>query len=472
MSRATVSDATVLTASTRPLKEFVKVNKPVRRRQGRHQAISDISADLSVQTDVDHDNEDEGSNTGQDAYIAVRLDRGAHGSSSSSADNGPQTPSPQSAEAFPMTIDGDSGEVKENNMDPHFARLLNGLTMSANKSPVVSKDLASRPSAQSSPLKTTQDTIAYPVPNAPTPFSTTATSESLSTNVDRPAELIQEPPPVTSTPTITLPMTPVPPAVSATPAVVDRHLKHLALLESVAKEATSPSSPLSETRQMVSSRCTNDFPTTGMYHEVPSALPTVGKDYRPQPPYPHTSHHSTFSQSVTAQSNGRPPFPRLMNSPPVVRPMTSHAILPPPMQIRRQGPNMSIHQGKLLSILGGQSAAANRPLHPSVNGIVEPGHAFINATNQASPAIQSQSPPVAQPLSVLTPLRSTFPLNAGPHSAPIYPAIPPQPLFNTVGPNGVNDFRVPGRMQLHSLVNPNGNARSTPTLTTDFSRPY
>lgn len=69
-------------------------------------------------------------------------DRGAQESSSSSADTGePQTPSPQYSEAIPVTNDHiitRHGSVEEKGvlvepLDPHFARLLNSLSISASK---------------------------------------------------------------------------------------------------------------------------------------------------------------------------------------------------------------------------------------------------------------------------------------------------------------------------------------------------
>ncbi|KAG2154854.1 DCP2-domain-containing protein [Suillus clintonianus] len=68
-------------------------------------------------------------------------DNGTHESSSSSADNGePQTPSPQYSEALPATgrcvatHESDDGQVVDaEHMDPHFARLLSSLTLSAVK---------------------------------------------------------------------------------------------------------------------------------------------------------------------------------------------------------------------------------------------------------------------------------------------------------------------------------------------------
>ncbi|KAG1864198.1 Dcp2, box A domain-containing protein [Suillus subalutaceus] len=68
-------------------------------------------------------------------------DNGTHESSSSSADNGePQTPSPQYSEALPVTShrvatheSDDEQAVDPEHMDPHFARLLSSLTLSAVK---------------------------------------------------------------------------------------------------------------------------------------------------------------------------------------------------------------------------------------------------------------------------------------------------------------------------------------------------
>jgi len=86
------------------LKEFIRVNKPSRRRQPKHKSDNN-SADLSLQIDqVEEDH----SHIVATSYTAIRLDHNTRGSSSSSVDNGdPQTPSPQSVEAYAVTANDD-----------------------------------------------------------------------------------------------------------------------------------------------------------------------------------------------------------------------------------------------------------------------------------------------------------------------------------------------------------------------------
>lgn len=94
------------------LKAFVTANKP-RAMEGRARKIGGYTS----------------------------TDNGTHESSSSSADNGePQTPSPQYSEALPVTSrrvatheSDDEQAVDPEHMDPHFARLLSSLTLSAVK---------------------------------------------------------------------------------------------------------------------------------------------------------------------------------------------------------------------------------------------------------------------------------------------------------------------------------------------------
>ena len=106
---------TLLIAHHRALKAFITARKPKVFESRNRKSISYISGD-----------------------------RGARESSSSSADTGePQTPSPQYSEAIPVTnghiiTSHDSESVEEKGvlvepLDPHFARLLNSLSISASK---------------------------------------------------------------------------------------------------------------------------------------------------------------------------------------------------------------------------------------------------------------------------------------------------------------------------------------------------
>jgi mRNA-decapping enzyme subunit 2 len=104
---------TFLIAHNRALKAFITARKPRFFESRNRKSISYISGD-----------------------------RGARESSSSSADTGePQTPSPQYSEAIPVTNDHiitsresveEKGVLVEP-LDPHFARLLNSLSISASK---------------------------------------------------------------------------------------------------------------------------------------------------------------------------------------------------------------------------------------------------------------------------------------------------------------------------------------------------
>ncbi|KAL5495271.1 DCP2 [Sanghuangporus weigelae] len=457
------------------LKEFIRANKPSKRRQNHRKNGNDSAADLSIQTDPDNDDEVQTNEPRQQtSNRAVSLDRDVHGYSSSSVDNGePQTPSPQAIEALPVATEVDI-EGLENPMDPHFARLLNGLTLSASKA-ALNDDVEGRPtsitptSAQSS-LPSAKDSEESSLDQSILPNGGGARSSSdtsgnplESSGVKSPSNSYKSDSSVmtirsqSTQPTSSAALLPIPAS--------DRHRKHLALLESVARELAL-STPSPAARQLIhpgqpSSVPPMSFNAENSFHNPAGALPING----------------TFSPA-SFNSAGRPP-PGL-NDPFAVRPMTSQALFPSSPSVPRHGPNMSMHQGSLLSILTG-------PNHLAPNGPVP----FRGALHSQGPVPYVAGPlqplPFAppaqmhtyapQPLRVMPPPPGSFHLNPGPLTAPLAP--PPglmQPSFPQHGRNmtlNTQKTSSPNASQLLSLLNSNATARpiSTTTLVADAKRP-
>jgi hypothetical protein len=121
----------LITTLHSPLKEFIRVNKSTRRRQQRKLVNGATCAPESNAT-----SQVNGSHIAKQAHKPSR-DRNADGSSSqSSVDHAaPQTPSPELQEACAIVLDSEKDVESEKigGMDPHFARLMQGLSLSAAK---------------------------------------------------------------------------------------------------------------------------------------------------------------------------------------------------------------------------------------------------------------------------------------------------------------------------------------------------
>jgi len=169
----------------------------------------------------------------------------------------------------------------------------------------------------------------------------------------------------------------------------------------------------------------------------------------------------------------RPPFSIANNDPFTVRPMTSHAVLPPALSPKRHGPNMSMHQGHLLNLLGGPSG----PAHYAPQYQPHNFNRMLQGQAPPPPAPQPQfngfpsQAPAPQLLRVVPPPPSMFASNSGPLTAPIFG---PNPNLNAMVNMqlGAPPPLAPQRAQhLLSLLNPNTTAQATPNLTADATRP-
>ncbi|KAJ2920206.1 hypothetical protein MD484_g233, partial [Candolleomyces efflorescens] len=134
-----------------PLKGFVNSNKP---RKGRKSQGSTKSSPLPPPAQA---------NDGQSSQMTESDALQDSSSQSSSLDNGgPQTPSPQYTESTPAFVPQIAGEqtnplLSTKALDPHFARLLSGLTLSASTPQGSEKSLKSVP--EESTLPTVKESV-------------------------------------------------------------------------------------------------------------------------------------------------------------------------------------------------------------------------------------------------------------------------------------------------------------------------
>ncbi|KAI5124704.1 hypothetical protein M0805_004310 [Coniferiporia weirii] len=450
-----------------PLKEFIRVNKPNRRRQNRRKS-GDIGTDLVIHTNLKSENNEEAEVRGESqvsSYGAVNLDRDAQGYSSSSVDNGdPQTPSPQSAEAYPIAR-VDSEREPEPAIDPHFARLLSGLTLSASKTLL---DGQSEPRATS-----VTPTSAKINPKAVIEGEATSVSQSPSTDAGqsplRKAVDASQASLVSSLDSILISSRPNGSSVTIRPQSThsaipeshmppppaDRRLKHLALLESVAQESAVMTSPTPPVRSAVHPGPPLSVPPLPFRAEDQVVL---SQNFLP----PSVVQHHVPPAARQASLQIGDPF--------TVRPMTSQAAFPPSPFARQAVPNLNARQGSLLSILSGPSDLPAHNLQFRVchaNGaMLGLGSPFVSGGVQ-EPQLPRQTQPQALAPQPIRMMPDVFQVNpgslTGPHTlAPIHPYIyRPGTVTNANGSQTAN------RTHLLSLLNSDGTARPTSTLHAD-----
>ena len=455
------------------MKEFVKVNKAKRSRQGRNKAsAANTSVDLSIQTDYDNDKE-EVRHADHETFSIVRLDRGAQGSSSSSADNNdPSTPSPLSVTAMPVVVESTGGVDNElgseaDSLDPHLARLLAGLSSSASRS-------SSKEDSQSTATIDTVVNRAESDPNLNSiPESTMPVKQVKKGDPTISATQSSNPTSPTSLSSVTPHQADQLSASSSSHTVIaNRHLKHLALLESVANESNT----LSSGPPGVPMHLPHNIPPLPG-HPLPSSPAFPARfDTRSIPPHPSGNlGPPPPMRGIGGSSFRNQPFVPASNDPFTVRPMTSHASHPLTLSPRRHGPNMSMHQDQLLNILGGPIgpvAPARFPppqfsLSHMMNGAqVRQGPMYAPRPNGISPQIQAHAP-APQPLRVVPPPLGVFPNNPGPLTAPMV-ANNTNPTIHLKGTSAPTPERV---HHLLSLFQSSNTATPTSILTAGATGP-
>lgn len=433
----------------------MKVNKPTRRRQRRGSA--NVSADLSVHTDFEIEKEEAAKNVGHEPFMAVRLDRDAHGSSSSSADNNdPSTPSPLSVQAMPVVVEA-KAEI-EAGMDPHFSRLLASLSSSASKA-LVHEESAPTNNVASAPSLCSQ------VDSSSLPTSSSTLNVAQSCKADAVAIVPSVP---------SLPPTPSDHADQlSSSAPIDRRLKHLALLESVANESNSMSSLMNQSVDFIlGPQLLRNIPPVPAHAVTSTSSFSTRFDTRSIPPHAGGNVGPPPPPIRNAQPMNRPTFPATKSDPFTVRPMTSNAVLPPSLSPKRHGPNMSMHQGHLLNLLGGPSGSVAQARYApqcqprTFNGMLQ-GQAPPPPPQPQFNGIPSQAP-APYLLRVVPPPPGMFANNPGPLTAPIS-----SPNTNSTSMGSMQMSAPPPQRAQHllSLLNPNNTAQAIPNLTADATRP-
>ena len=355
-------------------------------------------------------------------------------------------------------------------MDPHFARLMEGLSLSAAKlssggvpdnSSKGDSSLLSNINGRTVPQHGVSSHYVQQHPsdsNTPTPSTNKRNTRTVEHIVHNNGAL--------GTPALGI--THAPPKSS--PPRPERVMKHLALLESVA----------SESARMVSS---GPHPSVGVVDASPPSHPGPSSSV---PPMLH--NFSPLQQHCLPVMPYRPsavmqtfiPTPPIRNVDPLTtqmrsRPMTSNGVhgyshstpTQTPMRPARHGTNLSMHQGNLLNILGGDNRQPDfalhhqraRPINTSIGGMAPIPVIDISPRPRQIPAVTSL-PTMANGLPTVA---FTGPV-VGPHLSM------PLTSGNLINPaQHMND-----RSHLLSLLNPSINPQSKaaimPNLNMDATR--
>ena len=447
-------------------------------------------------------------------------ENGTQESSSSSADNGePQTPSPQYSEALPTTHhittheSDDEQVVYPETMDPHFARLLSSLTLSAvrqddsrpqpNLPPVKSPlsvladtatplakqnivDWSSRVSAQSEtpssphvkqrPSKTStpsmrslrapQSLSIQASPTSPsqipaTPSSAALSIASLSAPSSTSSQASSRKLPLGSRRTSsTADISPYLPRQTEVPAS-GKVLRQLALLESVADES-SRMTPTLPSRELPTA--TNIAHTSRFRHPGPSASVPPPMHY-PQGEFPllmgqtPTGYHLPSAFQHPSAGYAQPSYP-LVDDVFQVRPRSSQLFTHDCAALNTQ-------QGQLLSLLTGSPPPPGVP-HGIPHTYPHPSHSqgYLPAHYQPNFFPPAYQPPSSRmmtvPRTVIPPV-SAQPtrLSAIPPSAPPSQASFPPPPVNSRTP-------VNNSAQLLSLLNNNHSVAPQPHVNAGY----
>lgn len=354
-------------------------------------------------------------NLAQDSYVAIGRDPDVPGSSSqsSSADNGgPYTPSPEYNQAQPITTSEDAKDDLGESIDPHFARLLSALSLSASKPPVLSESHNSVSS--STPVPAPVDAI-QPSEVEHTLEETTLSSKHLPETQQHLAPPGQMYPPVSkslpassilsskpafmrSSPlakrSSTVNISPYLSSV-AEPFSSGRRLKQLALLESVASESSLRDLPMPNHRGVAMTSQPQITPGAA-YLPSPSVPPISVGMAMTRPPY--LPHLPGSVQGPLPQTFGRS-YPPPPTDPFQVRPRTSNAAFPPSMTLHSHTPHaMSMHQTQLLTLMGGPNVGPQQPAP-------RPYHLGSAHFNPLAPPPHRQG---SQPLRAMPPAISHF----------------------------------------------------------------
>ena len=416
-----------------PLKAFIHDRKPrnLPRRNGQSQASHAKLNELAS-------SEDDVANL--DSYTSTNGDHTQEsGSQSSSADNGePQTPSPQCSAPrvnyqSPSHLEphDEAAEIDLDRVDPHFARLLSSLTLSAsttaveNAKPPVGKQRAV------SPLKAPISTSMSTVPESPdlrADWSASMPHEMVN------GAQVKQSPRLARARRASRASADISPYLSR-PHDIQKEMKYISLLENVAKESDRLSSHLA--------RQTPSLPDPLHSYSGPSApIPPTSPYGRHEGPLLYSS--TSAAGSAYPPSNAMPPLDSIYDDPFTVRPRTSTAFhpLPYPPPSRKA----SLHEDQLRFMAPGLESLT--PQAPGLGPFLPNGHGPANG--------------IARPAS-MAPLRVVPPPQYSMYEGPPHlsqrsgPPVSPSAAYGTATaippPMPVNPMRAANNAHLLSILN-------------------
>lgn len=464
-----------------PLKAFIHDRKPRNfpRRNGQSQAVhAKLNKRVSSEDDVAN-LESRASTNGDHAQESS--------SQSSSADNGePQTPSPQYSAPHinyqpPSHLEppDEAVEISLDGVDPHFARLLNSLTLSASATAVEITKLPNNQPRAKSPLKAPATSSSLPrisddwsatMPHrsdpsrgpakhgvqadffsephlAPTP-SIGASAPHNGAQPDSGQGLQSQRPPsshamVNDVQTKHSPhlarahrasraSVDISPYLSR-PHDIQKEMKYISLLENVARESDRLSSHLARQTPSISESLHS--------YSGPSAIPPTSTFGRHNEPLLYSSTSSIGSAYLP--SNGMPPFDSVYDDPFTVRPRTSNAFHPLPY--RSPSRKASLHEDQLRFMTPGLES-----LTPRLSGLGSfPPSAHAPANGNSRPVNMA-------PLRVVHPPQYTM-YEGPPHMSHMSgPPLSPSAAYRTAAippPLPVNPMRAVNNAHLLSILN-------------------
>ncbi|KAF5390326.1 hypothetical protein D9757_002949 [Collybiopsis confluens] len=450
------------------LKQFIREHKPtaIPRKPPRSKRTNHAESGSSGQHR--RSPADSPSNSSQEANQESS-------SQSSSADNGdPQTPSPQAPSTLANHVNI-AAEGMTTELDPHFARLLSGLTLSGTASAQdgVVKSLGSQvtpasvndPASPPAPLMSTPMTATPPIPadqlsksvrqpsrdhleNAALPVNPSLSSNAMI--IPRTSSQLNSTSPVKPHRQPTSRRTPstadISPYLSKSAEIPSsaKHLKQIALLETVATESAQMS-PMLHMRDAAFNSALQGHPAR--YMDSP-------------PPMFATTIPSTSAGHLGASGTRLPPLnhpgPSMHDDPFVVRPRTSQAVHRVPYPALPNPPGrMSMTHNQALALMNNHPYTSQMPSQPPHYRFLPAPHPEYTpfATTSSRGADLFPQPPFAvhrhisvappHPTGSVPPLPIQVPMSV--------PALSPMFSIASQGPSGMVGN------PLLSILNGNGN---------------
>lgn len=360
----------------------------------------------------------------------------------------------------------DAGGEVEGLVDTHFARLLSSLTLSAKEVPF---DMASSSSPAASSTPTPADSPVKASQSSSPSLSAPASNDDAGPQrTDGELQHSLTSPPSVTGPSVssntlghTSPPLPSLLEIHGHLPIQDttRRLKHLALLESVANELLgAPSQSLRHSGQPALIHRATAF-------QVPPHPPSsVPPPFIPVDQRFLSSNNAPVRQAIPPQGYRNFVNPPIhlpnYNDPIQGRPLTSNAILPPPLAQRRlmhHGSAMSLHQGNLLTILGSNAMPGRVPSTGVPAQVFDSSHALLGNFVPPHPTLSnapSQNGRLHGVHSLAVHPPSARTVQNGPLTAPLMMQSQ-QPTMNNIIYSTGPRHTPPNKAQLLSILTPN-----------------